>query len=389
MRRGKKHSVDGVHPCLCPSGGNVLGVLLVVGCAGGPERNSDLTLSEWRPESGWTRASGLKRGQRVSAEKLQAESREAFEAQAYRDALQGFLALREISPPPAAGSVPGKEKAAEAGPFPPAQPSGPAAKAPDPPKEPPPRAAGAASAVENTFFLAECYYHLGESEYDKAYPYYLEVLKKNPREEILKIALSRIYDIGRAFLDGRAKRSFLGISYRSPSHGVEILLGEEGLVTLYPFLIASESALMEVAKYYFAHREYAEAEQVYERLVHDYPQSTWLETAEYELALSVYRQVRGVDYDQEALRKARSRFNLYLNHHPRGGQVEEARRFLREIAEMESQHDLKIAKYYLRESQPRAAMLYLRSVIFTNPKTDAAREAREIYENMEKRRGTP
>ena len=144
---------------------------------------------------------------------------------------------------------------------------------------------------------------------------------------------------------------------------------------------------MEVAKHYFDHGEFAEAEHVLERMVRDYPQSTWNPTAEFQIALAVRRQLRGVDYDQEALKKARQKFNLYLNHHPRGSQVDEARGYLRDLAEMEGRHDLKIAKYYLRESQPQAAMLYLRSVILNNPRTDAAREAREIYENLEKRRG--
>jgi outer membrane protein assembly factor BamD (BamD/ComL family) len=313
------------------------------GCAA-TSSTYDPASSEWKQGVGWRPAPGAER--RVGAEKLRASAREAFDEAAYRDALKGYTALREV--------YPGSQEAKD---------------------------------VETSFNIAESYYQLGESEYGRAYPFYKEVLKGNPPEEMLRTTLGRIYDIGRSFLDGRTRKTFLGISYRSPSYGVEILLGEEGLVTNYPFLKYSEDALMEVAKYYFDHGEYAEAEQVLDRMVRDYPQSTWNPTAEYQLALAVYRQVRGVDYDQEALRKASSKFNLYLNHHPRGPQVEEARGFLKQIAEMEGMHDLQIAKYYLRESQPQAAILYLRSVILNNPKTLAAREAREIYENLEKRRG--
>ena len=306
----------------------------------------DPTISEWRPGAGWRPAAGTTGPRKTSVEKLRSESREAFDAASHRDALRGYLALRKTYP----RSTEAKD-------------------------------------AETAFMIAECYYHLGENEYSSAYPYYLEVLKGNPREEMLKTSLGRIYDIGRAFLDGRAKKTFLGVPYKSPSFGVEIFLGEQGLVTNYPFLSYSEDALMEVAKYYFDRGEYPEAEQVFERLVLNYPQSTWNASAEYFLALSVYRQVRGVDYDLETLRQARTKFNLYLNHHPRGSQVEDAREKLREIAEKEGRHDLMIAKYYLRESQPQAAILYLRSVIFNNPRTEAAREAREIFEYMERRRG--
>ena len=112
-----------------------------------------------------------------------------------------------------------------------------------------------------------------------------------------------------------------------------------------------------------------------------------MEAAEYQQALSVFLQVRGVDYDQEAMRKARSRFSVYLQHNPRGNWVDEARGSLRRISEMEAQHDLQIAKYYLRESQPEAARLYLRAVLFNNPLTDAAREAKEIHDYIQERRG--
>ncbi len=316
----------------------------LAGCATAtPSSQYDPAVSEWRQGMGWrpvARGAGT-----PSADKLRAESREAYDSAQHRDALDGFLALRRRYP------------------------SSPEAKS-----------------VETAFNIAECYYALGAENYGDAYPYYREVLKGSPPEEILKTTLARVYDIGRSYLDGRARRKFLGIPYRSPSFGVEILLGPDGLVTNYPFLKDSEDALMEVARYYFEKREYAEAEHVFERLVRDYPQSTWNSTAEFQLAMSIFRQVKGLEYDQGLLRKAKSSFNLYLNNHPRGPQVEEARAHLKEIAEMEGRHDLTIARYYLRESQPRAAMLYLRQVIIANPKTDAAREAREIYENMERQR---
>ncbi len=322
----------------------VFSVGALAGCATAtPSSQYDPAISEWRQGVGWRPIPAG--GGAPSADKLRTESREAYDAAQHRDALDGFLALRRRYP------------------------SSPEAKS-----------------VETAFHIAECYYALGEETYGEAVESYREVLKGSPPEEMLKTSLARIYDIGRAYLDGRARRRFFGIPYRSPSLGVEILLGPDGLVTNYPFLKDSEDALMEVARYYFGKREYAEAERVFERLVRDYPRSTWNETAEFQLAMSIFRQVKGMEYDQGVMRKAKASFNLYLNNHPRGPQVEEARAHLKEIAEMEGRHDLTIAKYYLRESQPRAAMLYLRQVIIANPRTDAAREAREIYESMEQQR---
>lgn len=316
-------------------------VPLTLGCATG---RYDPAISEWKPDGGWRPIRGVG-ARKPSPERLKRESREAFDANSHRDALLGYLALKERH-----------------------------ASSPE------------AKDISIPFHIAECYYQIGEGEYYKAYSYYLEVLKGNPPQEMLSTTLGRIYDIGIAFLYGRAKRTFLGIPYRSPSYGVEILTGPDGLVTNYPFLELSEDALMEVGKHYFTAEDYLEAEQVYEKMARDYPQSKRNPAAEYQLSLSVYRQIRGVDYDQVAIGRGRTKFNSYLSHHPRGGQVEEARGFLRELSEMEGQHDLRIAKYYLRESYPEAAKLYLRSVVINNTGTDAAREAREIFENLEKRK---
>ena len=323
----------------------LVALLLLAGCAGDPEQRSPAQ-SRWRKGSGW-RATPAQGGRRLSPSVLLQDSREAQDSGQHQDAIRGFLALREHYP----DSVEAK-------------------------------------AVTTSFLIAECYYNLGEERYEEAYPHYLAVLKANPDAETLKTTLERIHAIGIAFLDGRARRVFLGISYRSPVYGVEILLGaENGLVSSYPFLKLSEDALMKVARHYFDKKEYDQAEEVFDRLIRDYPASEWVEAAEYQQALSVFLQVRGVDYDQEAMRKARSRFSVYLQHNPRGNWVDEARGSLRRISEMEAQHDLQIAKYYLRESQPEAARLYLRAVLFNNPLTDAAREAKEIHDYIQERRG--
>ena len=115
--------------------------------------------------------------------------------------------------------------------------------------------------------------------------------------------------------------------------------------------------------------------------------SEWAELAEYQLAVTVFKQVRGVDYDQAPLKRAKRLFNAYPKHYPRGVHIDEVRDYLARISEMEAGHDLKVAKYYLRESRPEAAMYYLREVLLNNPKTDSAREAREIYEQMADFRG--
>jgi outer membrane assembly lipoprotein YfiO len=321
----------------------LLAALCLAGCettfGGGKKAAAPAT---WSPDSGWQVAEKAESSPTAAA--LRAEAQKAFDAGAYQDALTGLLAMQKNFP-----------KAAEA------------------------------EDGQTHFLIAESYLNLGD--YEKAHEHYRKVLKPGSGDDLTNRALSRIYHIGLFFVQGKAKRRFAGIQYNSASYGVEILTGEKGLITLYPSLEYADDALLEIARYYFDRKQYPEAQSVYERLVRDYSDREWAELAEFQLAVTVYKQVRGVDYDQGPLKKAKRLFNLYRVHHPRGVHIEKVRANLDAIAEMEAQHDLKVAKYYLRESQPEAAMKYLREVLLNNPKTDAARQAREMYRQMAEYRG--
>jgi len=239
----------------------------------------------------------------------------------------------------------------------------------------------AAKEARTYFLIAEGYFHLGD--YERAHDYYMKTLRRGPGETIFNQTLNRIYNVGLAFLHGRAERSLLGFSFTSPTYGVDILIGEKGLLTRFP-LSRYSAAIWEIAEFYYNKKQFSDAERVYEQLVREFSDSEWAEQAEYKLALSVFNQVRGVAYDQDPLRKAKRKFLAYRAHYPRGNYSEQVRNSLREIAEMQAQHDLTVAKYYLRESRPQAARFYLRSVLLNNPKTDAAREARPMFQELSK-----
>src|SRR5262245_27734482 len=105
------------------------GALALGGCAS--SGTYDPATSEWKPNGGWRplRGDGSKQ---ANPARLRDDSREAYDAQVWRDSLQGYLALRARYP-----------RSAEA------------------------------IDVETSYNIAECYYHLGESQYAEGYKYYL------------------------------------------------------------------------------------------------------------------------------------------------------------------------------------------------------------------------
>jgi len=292
----------------------------------------------WEAHSGWIRPS---LGGWGSPAQIRTDARKAFDSGSYADALDGFRAYKERIP------------------------------------------ANVGSLGETNFMIAECYYHL--DRYDDAIEFYREVYQKSkPKGDILNRTFQRVYDIAMDYLKETAACSFLGLYYNCPGRGIDLLVGDNGLITEYPNLSFADDAIYAIGTHYFNIKEYPEATPIYERLINHYPQSEWHGLAEYYVALSIFKQVRGTDYDEKVIQDAERKFRLYLEHYPRGPQAEDAREKLREITQILGAKNLKIAKFYLRESEPGAAKIYLRIVLDKYPRSTAAREAREIQRKLER-----
>ncbi|MGQ9589643.1 MAG: outer membrane protein assembly factor BamD [Planctomycetota bacterium] len=298
----------------------------------------------WREGAGWEVP---RRGGWGAPEEVRAQAMRAFEAGAYADALAGFEAAK-------------------------AQ-----VRSGDP------------SFAGVSFAIAECRYHLGQ--YDAAVEDYRRVLREGrPGEAALRRSQERIYAIALDYLAGRAGTGLLFsfLPVKGSSYGVELLVGEEpgeeGLISEYPYLDFADDALVEVAKHYFDRRDYAEAERFFRRVSAEYPGCDQHEFATFQLAVSIYRQVRGPDYEFEPMARAERSFSKYLREYPQGRHAEESRRSLRELAELQAASYLNRAKFYLRESRIEAAKIYLRAVLDRYTATEAAKEAREISGRLER-----
>lgn len=286
----------------------------------------------WTAERGWTQPD---RGDWGELDHVWAEARRAYDAKSYADALAGFLVLEE-------------------------------------------RLSGTTAYKELNYFMGECYYQLGD--YENALEHYRRVYRTDlPSPDFVDEARRRVFEIGMAYLQKKAACGFLGIvSYSCPEYGIEIL---DDLINENPELQYADDAQIEAARFYFEEGEYPESVPLYDRVSAN-SDSRWRDLAEYQAALAVYMQIRGVDYDQSVIQEAERRLSAYLEHHPRGAYAQNVREKLREISEMKGAQNLRIAKFYLREGEPRACEIYLRRVIRQHPDSAAAREARNIQKQL-------
>jgi outer membrane assembly lipoprotein YfiO len=248
----------------------------------------------------------------------------------------------------------------------------------------------AAAAARQGQEAAEAFFRRGEAlralgRYEEALEAYDEVIGNRPRVELLKLTLDRKYQIGLDFLQGKAKRYFLGfIAYGSPSLGIEILLG---LVRDYPFETFSDDALFSIGNHYFRTEQWEEARPVYERLIESYPTSEWVPPAYYQLGKSLYNDLKGYQYDPTPLARARWYFERFLDKRRVGPEAEEARRYVRELRELEAKHELYVARFYLLNGHREGARLHLETAVkkgrgLDGSPTETAATAQELLKGL-------
>ena len=241
------------------------------------------------------------------------------------------------------------------------------------------------TAAEAWFRRGEILRSLGREE--EALEAYNRVLELRPAVDLLKRSLERKYQLGLDFLQGKAKRYFLGfISYRSSAFGVQIL---DELVRNYPFESFSDDALYSIGNYYFRTGQWEEARPVYERLIDSYPRSEWVPPAYFQLGKAIYNEIKGYKYDPTPLSRSRWYFERFLEKRRVGPEAEQARRYIRELRDMEARHELYIARFYLRNDCRKGALIYLESAVrkgrtLDGELTEGAKKAQEELARLAK-----
>ncbi|GIW71558.1 MAG: hypothetical protein KatS3mg102_1100 [Planctomycetota bacterium] len=231
---------------------------------------------------------------------------------------------------------------------------------------------------------AQALFGAGEAElalgrHYEAYLRFDRLLREHADFPALGRAIQRSYEIGVAFIEGKARRPWLCWQVRSPALGAEILAR---LVDNYQENYF-DYALLLIGDHHFAEGEWRRAADAYLRLEQEFPDSEWAGTALLRRALCELELSAGYRYDDQPVRRAEQLLLEYLRRYPRGDRVPEARAALGRIAEMRARLYLDNARYYLRnEGRPRAALVYLEAVLRECPLAEAAARAPALLEQV-------
>lgn len=134
---------------------------------------------------------------------------------------------------------------------------------------------------------------------------------------------------------------------------------------------------------------YYEAEEAFNKVIANYPDSEWVEAARFQIASCRASLSRSSDYDQGATREAKEKFESFVREHPDATLSRDAEKNIEQLREKEAESNYNIARFYEKQKDYRAARIYYNDVVNNysfSPWAAKCLERLQIMEKTEKKK---
>jgi outer membrane protein assembly factor BamD len=245
-------------------------------------------------------------------------------------------------------------------------------------------------AYPKTSEAAESQYYIGRSEESEdnlyeAYLAYQKVIDKYPFSERIQEIIEREYKIAEMFIRGQ-KRKSLGVPLPIENPAIEILTKIIDSSTYGPL---ASKAQYKLGLLLAGLMRYYEAEDAFNKVISNYPDSEWVEPAKFQIASCRAALSRGVDYDQGAASEAKKKFEEFVREYPEAVLSKKAEKSIGELRFKEAQSSYNAARFYEKQNKYKAAKIYYNDVINNYPDSPwqaKAKERLQIIETLEKKK---
>jgi outer membrane protein assembly factor BamD len=240
-------------------------------------------------------------------------------------------------------------------------------------------------AYPKSFEASESQYYLGLTEEARGNLYeaflaYQTVIDKYPFSEKIQEIIEREYKIGEEFTSGE-KRKALGVTLPVENPAIEIFTKVIENSTYGPIAPKAQYKLGLVLK---GLMRYYEAEEAFNKVISNYPDSEWAEAAKFQIASCRAALSRGPDYDQAAAKEAEEQFTEFIREHPEAALSQEAEKNIEQLREKEAEASFNTARFYEKQKAYAAAKIYYEDLVDNYPDSAWAAKALERLEVMEK-----
>jgi outer membrane protein assembly factor BamD len=238
-----------------------------------------------------------------------------------------------------------------------------------------------------SFEASEAQYYLGvideeEGKLFEAYKAYQKVIDKYPFSERIAEINNREYNIAEAFISGE-KRKAMGITLPVENPAIEILNKVIDNSSYGPLASKAQYKLGLVLK---GTLNYYEAEEAFNKVVTNYPDSEWIAAAKFQLASCRAALSKGPDYDQGATKEAKDKFENFVQEHPDAVLSKEAQKNIDRLREQEAEGNYNAARFYEKQKAFQSAEIYYNEVINNYADSPWAAKAIERLRMMEKKK---
>jgi len=229
---------------------------------------------------------------------------------------------------------------------------------------------------EGRLGLAECLSQVGY--HYKAFQEYQNLITKHPNSQYFETALQRQFEIGNRFLAGERHKVFGLKIFPSLDKAIEIF---EQVVKNAPYSKFGPLAQFQLGQAYEKQKEYQTAVRAYEKLIERYPEDPMAEKAQFQIGLAYRKEAARAEYDQNAANQAIAAFTDYTTRYPHTDNVTKANEYRTALKAEQSKGLFRIAQFYEKNKNYKAALIYYNEVIAQNPKSEwAANAQRKILQ---------
>ncbi|MFA5287141.1 MAG: outer membrane protein assembly factor BamD [Candidatus Omnitrophota bacterium] len=236
-----------------------------------------------------------------------------------------------------------------------------------------------------SFEASESQYYLGLIEEDRgnlyeAYQAYQKLIDKYPFTERIKEVVEKEYNIAEKFMSGY-KRKALGMVLPVENPAIEIFAKVVENSTYGPLAPKAQYKLGLVLK---GTQRYYEAEDAFNKIISNYPDSEWTEPAKFQIASCRAAVSRSPDYDQGAAGEAKQKFEEFVREHPDAVLSQEAEINIAKLNEKEAESSFNTARFYEKQKAYKAAKIYYTNVVNNYPNSIWAAKSLEKLQVLEK-----
>jgi len=224
----------------------------------------------------------------------------------------------------------------------------------------------APSASAAQFRLGELYESLGNSK--RAFDSYQQLLENYPQSREFDRAVDAQVAIADALMDNR-RYDRAADMYQS-------------VLATAPFAKFAPSVQFKLGQAYENQKEYGKAIDAYQTVLDRYPNSNLAADALYQIGYVQFTEAEGRSQDLSAAIDAKNTFEEFLFEFPKNEKAAQARENLNIMSSREAFDLLSIAKFYDRNNNYRAAVVYYSDLVRRQPGTPDAELASARIEEI-------